>query len=490
MARQSLVRKYLLILLSILVITFLSVFLIQRTFEQKPEDTLVSGGVEVDEHRVTLAVQDAPYTLDPVRQDSTLERLVCDLLYQCLFEDEGGIVVASDLIELIEEEKGALQINLNPAKLFHVGRRVGAEDVKYSIERTIRKSVKKSLGWETMLAELEGLDDFLEGKTEDISGIQIVDGNSLRIEWSGDMANLERILSFPQFAILEKMTLMQINNYGSSFSNRLEPSINGTGPYRVVGWDDQFLALAPVVAADGLEMERIEIRFEDQTDSILYGFRLREYDAGLFEGKIGAEEDYFPSESLGWSTIPSGKVLYLKIGILSSEEMENALTLALNRSNLRKALGWERVLESLPELSLGLIQPEMYYENPEIARTSWLEVKEEQGKLVVGFLDTSDMNDVAQALGEDYTTLDIPVQMLGFETNRQMEEALLSGEVQAYLSTYYADAGLYQNGAYMHYVAEDAASGMRYVPLLQDEQYYRIVELDDVSPMLMDLLGK
>jgi hypothetical protein len=100
------------------------------------------------------------------------------------------------------------------------------------------------------------------------------------------------------------------------------------------------------------------------------------------------------------------------------------------------------------------------------------------------------MNDVAQALGEDYTTLDIPVQMLGFETNRQMEEALLSGEVQAYLSTYYADAGLYQNGAYMHYVAEDAASGMRYVPLLQDEQYYRIVELDDVSPMLMDLLGK
>lgn len=490
MARQSMVRKYLLILISILVITFLSVFLIQRTFEQKPEATSVVGGMEAETHLVTLAVQDAPSTFDPTRQDSTLERLVCDMLYQCLFEDEGGSVVASDLIELLEEERDALLIDLNPAKLFHGGRRVGAEDVKYSIERTIRRSAATSLTLETMLVELEGIDDFLEGKTEEITGIQIVDGNSLRIKWSGDMAVLERILSFPQFAILERMTLMQTNNYGSSFSNRGEPSINGTGPYRIVGWDDQFLALEPVATAERAETERMEIRFEAQTDAVLYGFRLHEYDAGLIEGAIGVEEDYFPSESLGWSTISSGKVLYLKTGVLSSAGLENALTLALNRSDLRTALGWERVLESLPELFSELDQPETYYENPEIARASWSQVEEEQGALLIGFLQTPDMAEVAQAVGDGYAALDISVQMVGFETNRLMEETLLSGSIQAYLSTYYGDAELYRNGAYLHYSPLDSETGMRYVPLLQDEQYYRIIEPDDVSPMLSDLFGQ
>ncbi len=488
MARQSLLRKYLLIATSILVVTFLSVYLIQRTFEQTPDPTVQITGLVTEESMVTLVIQDEPSTLDPTRQESFAERMVCTLLYQSLFEDAGGSVVASDLIEQVKEEQSILTIDLNPFKVFHSGRRVGAEDVKYSIERAIRMANSNSPKLIRLLEGLKGLDKYLSGATEGIDGIQILDGNSISIEWSGDINVLKRILGLPQFAILEKTTLLQNEEYGAFVAEGEEPSINGTGSFRIIAWDDDFLALEPIAVSIKENANRLEICFDERLDSILYGLRMGEYDAALVDTAIGEEKTFFLAESEGWKALSSGEVLYMKTGIPKTPEINKVLILALNRSSLRQALGWGRVLESSPELSAGLDQMEVFYENPEIAQSTWEQIKDQQIELQIGYIQHPKMELVASTLSEEYRNLGITAKMVGFEKNEDMEIALKNGSIHAYLNTYYADSRLYQNGAYLQVEPLDIESGMKYVPLLQNEQYYRFGNEDDIPLNLSKIL--
>ena len=434
-----------------------------------------------------MVYQGRPDTLDPTRQASGIERFLCSLLYQTLFESNETGMVASTLLAQTSIEGQNLILDLNPQAAFHSGRRVGAEDVKYSLERAIARIDGVNQGVEVRLEGLVGLEDYINGKTQEVKGIQVVDENTISISWQGDLEELKCILSFPQFAILEKTTLLKMNNYGSSFQDQNEPSINGTGSYRMVDWDDAGLVIEPLFAGN---TSRIEFSVFSDMETILYEQRMGKYDIAVLENSPEGIQDMFPAESSGWEPLAYGEVLYLKTGVPANSSFNQVLTLSLNRQKLREELDWERKLVRFSETGVSIEPDDTYYENPIIGTSAWVRIAKNREDLRIGYCPATNLEPAALAVAACYEDLNIPVRIQSYESYGLMNNALALGEIDAYLGTYFADERLCENGAFVFYRQEDVAAGMQYVPLLQNLQYIKAEDYDEEVAFIETLLRR
>ncbi|MFN2431316.1 MAG: ABC transporter substrate-binding protein [Gemmatimonadota bacterium] len=223
-------------------------------------------------------------SLDPVRVGGDIVSYHIGMnIYDGLVEYDQDLNLRPSLAERweVSEDGREYTFHLRRGVRFHddpafpegKGRELAAEDVKYSLLRLADKS-NNSTGWWAFQGLIEGLDDFRDGKLEDVPGIQVLDPHTLRIRLTRRFGPfLKRIAMGYAFVAPREA----VETYGEDFFQHPV----GTGAFRFVSWapnQEVVLEKNPHywdVDADGNRLpylDRVEVKLISDAKSAFLNF--------------------------------------------------------------------------------------------------------------------------------------------------------------------------------------------------------------------------
>ena len=189
----------------------------------------------------------------------------------------------------ISDDGLVYDFHLHPDAVFHSGKPVTVEDVKWSLERAADPATGSRVA-RLYIADIEGVEEKLDGEADEISGIEIVDEDTIRFT-----------LTDPVPYFLAKMThsasfiLNRENVEGGGETWALTP--DGTGPFKVRGWTPGI-----VLVLDPHEAHHLGAPTVESVVIWLYGNPLLRYQAGELDvasvGEILGEEVRDPEHPL------------------------------------------------------------------------------------------------------------------------------------------------------------------------------------------------
>jgi peptide/nickel transport system substrate-binding protein/oligopeptide transport system substrate-binding protein len=169
-----------------------------------------AGGV------VTVAYQNDISTLDPAIGYDWQNWSIIKSLFSGLMDYEPG---TSNLVPNLAAEEPEISADgktftfkLRTGVKFHNGREMTADDVKYSIERTVNpKTQSPGAGFFGMI---EGFDAVASGKSENISGIEVVDPSTVKFTLSRPDATFLHVMAINFSFVVPKE---EVEKYGEDF---------------------------------------------------------------------------------------------------------------------------------------------------------------------------------------------------------------------------------------------------------------------------------
>ncbi len=172
-------------------------------------------------------INDDPLTLDPaLAGDATSAVYIVEIF--------GGLVALDPNLQLIPDvaegwdtspDGMVYTFKLRDNAAFHDGRRVTASDFKYSLERAASPETASPLA-EAYLGDIVGAKDFIRGRADQISGIEVVDDTTLKITIDAPKPYFLLKLTYPTAYLVDRN---QIESDPSGWTRRP----NGTGPFKV-----------------------------------------------------------------------------------------------------------------------------------------------------------------------------------------------------------------------------------------------------------------
>ncbi|MGI6361998.1 MAG: ABC transporter substrate-binding protein [Bacillota bacterium] len=198
---------------------------------------LVACDSKVDDHieqptdvlRLNLSTQ--IQAIDPAYAQSGGELLLSRLVYSTLVDTKDGHIVgdAADSWELSEDGLTYL-FRLKRDILFHNGKEMTSEDVKFSLERLLRLTTPTAY----ILDHVQGTESIQKGE-KTLSGIKIIDDYTFSITLTEKQEDFLTYLSLPAASILDKQELV---DHGADYalpstSEKAYALPSGTGPYRL-----------------------------------------------------------------------------------------------------------------------------------------------------------------------------------------------------------------------------------------------------------------
>jgi len=201
-----------------------------------PEDNDGDDG-ERTEGELRLLGPD-PLTLDPaIAQDASSAIYIVEIFGGLVSLDPELQVQADLAAEIPTVENGGKVVNgdgtvtytfhLRDGLLFHDRTPVTADDVKYSLERAADPETQ-SLVAEFFLGEIVGFDEKLDGTAEDVSGIRVVDEQTVEITIEEDIPSFLYKLTYPTAYVVDQKQVESDDQWTQ------RP--NGTGPYELTQW--------------------------------------------------------------------------------------------------------------------------------------------------------------------------------------------------------------------------------------------------------------
>ncbi len=170
-----------------------------------------------------------PETIDPALvQDATSHSFV-SLLFSGLVALDSNLEVVPDLAERWEvDETGTVYtFYLRQNAVFHSGRAVTAEDVRYSIDRACdpeRGSVQRA---QSYLNDIVGVMERTRGEASTISGLQVLDEHTIQITIDAPKPYFLSKLTYPTSFVVDKQNVEDTSRIWTTHPN-------GTGPFRMV----------------------------------------------------------------------------------------------------------------------------------------------------------------------------------------------------------------------------------------------------------------
>ncbi len=191
--------------------------------EHEDEGDAVQGGV------LRLLGNDPP-TLDPHQTgDVTSSRYVLEVFGGLLTIDP-SLQIVPDLAEdwAIDADGMGYTFNLNPDARFHDGRRVTAEDFKYSIERAADPATEAP-GADTYIGDIVGVSEKLNGEAGSVSGVSVIDDSTIRLELDAPKPYILPKLTYPASFVVDRSNV--------ETGREWIKTPNGTGPFKLVEYE-------------------------------------------------------------------------------------------------------------------------------------------------------------------------------------------------------------------------------------------------------------
>lgn len=171
-----------------------------------------------------------PITLDPALTTDAGSAVYIVEIFGGLVTIDRNLQIVPDIAERWEVSEDGLVYTfyLRRDAFFHQGRRVTAQDFKYSMERAADPRTGSSVA-EAFLGDIIGARDMVRGRANSISGIQVVDDLTLRITIDAPKPYFIAKLSYPTAFVVDRQ---QVEANPRNWTR--QP--NGTGPYRLQEW--------------------------------------------------------------------------------------------------------------------------------------------------------------------------------------------------------------------------------------------------------------
>ena len=172
-----------------------------------------------------------PFTLDPgVSGEMTSHEYIAQIFSGLVRMDE-NLEVVPDIAEKwdISSDYRTFTFYLHRDAKFQDGRKVKAEDFKYSWERACNPATGSHVA-AIYLGDIAGVDDVLAGKSQEISGVKVINDHTLEVN-----------LKAPRSYFLYKLTYSTafvVDEYNVDDGIYWWRQPNGTGPFKLEQWNE------------------------------------------------------------------------------------------------------------------------------------------------------------------------------------------------------------------------------------------------------------
>jgi len=176
-----------------------------------------------------------PITLDPAcASDAGSAEYIVEI-FSGLVSFDQDLNLIPDVAESwdVSPEGTVYTFHLRANVVFHDGsRRVVADDFKFSIERSLNPDTLSTVG-EAYLDDIVGAREFVNGQAEEVSGIKVVNDDTLEITIDSPKEYFLSKLTYPTSYVVDRREVGESTCFeGAEWT--LSP--NGTGPFKLREW--------------------------------------------------------------------------------------------------------------------------------------------------------------------------------------------------------------------------------------------------------------
>ena len=231
----------------------------------------------------------------------------------------------------ISDDGLVYDFHIHPDAVFHSGKRVTPEDVKWSFERAADPATGSRVS-RLYIADIEGVDEKLDGEADEISGVEIIDEDTVRFTLTDPVPYFLAKMSHSAGFILNRE-----NVEGGGETWALTP--DGTGPFKVRGWQPGL-----VLVLDRHEERHLGAPSVETVVIWQYGNPFLRYQAGELDvaslGDVFGEEVDDPEHPLHGElrVVPSLTIFYVgfntRVVPFDDPRARRALAMAVDTSEI------------------------------------------------------------------------------------------------------------------------------------------------------------
>jgi oligopeptide transport system substrate-binding protein len=214
-------KKFILVILSVLL---LSGLLLAGCIERIPVPAVAGSGV--------LKLYDIdPITLDPAISAEMTSHQYVTQIYSGLLRLDDKLETVPDIAERWEmsQDRRTYTFHLRKDVVFQDGRKVTTADFKYSWERACDPATGSSVAG-TYLGDIVGVRDVMAGRVKEISGVKVIDDNTLSVTIDAPKSYFLSKLTYPTAYVVDKANVSRGKDWWR------QP--NGTGPFKLKQWNE------------------------------------------------------------------------------------------------------------------------------------------------------------------------------------------------------------------------------------------------------------
>jgi len=195
--------------------------------------SLLSGCHKSDDGRLPgylyLRLNNNPTTLDPALITDVQGGGIAAKLFNGLVRFNENLDIVPDIAQAwkLSDDQLTYNFRLRYDVTFSNGRKVTAQDVKYSFERVLMPQTKAPLTW--VLDKIEGAGDVIAGKAAHVSGIRVVNDQTLAIKLEKPYGPFLSLLAMTTAYVIPRE---EVERTGQDFGTHPV----GTGPYVLHEW--------------------------------------------------------------------------------------------------------------------------------------------------------------------------------------------------------------------------------------------------------------
>lgn len=321
-----------------------------------------------------------PPTLDPhLTTDATSAQIIIEV-FGGLFTIDRDLNIVPDLVEDwdVSADGRVYTFRLRSDAVFHNGKPVTAEDVRWSLERATNPSTESPVAGQ-YLGDIVGVKEKLDGDAETISGLRVIDDKTVEITIDAPKSYFLAKLTYPTGFVLDRENV-------EADPKRWFRRPNGTGPFMLTQYDvgeKMVLSRNPNYHLGAPHLDEVEMILSGGTSMLMY-----ENDEIHVAGISLADLDRIldPSNSLNaelQQAPPTFSVQYIGLNVneppLDDVKVRQALNLSIDKQNLATSVLADQVVPAYGILPPGFpgFNPNLrgYEFNPERARQLLAESK-------------------------------------------------------------------------------------------------------------------